>query len=213
MSADELLGRETELSVLNAELRRERLELKSAERDIEKTAITAPFRGVVQERHAQLGGYMRRGDPVVMLVDIDRFELEARIPDNLARDTDTLAEARFVSNGSTWPVRLARRFPLLESAERVVRARFTFPAEKPMIGTSGELRWESAAGLIPAALLVRREGKLGVFVAENDSARFIELPDAVEGRPARHTMPVTTRVITDGRQRLRDGDRIRLVER
>jgi hypothetical protein len=38
---------------------------------------------------------------------------------------------------------------------------------------------------VPAELLARRQGRLGVFVATDKTARFHPLPNAQEGRPAK----------------------------
>lgn len=211
VSADELLARETELSVLDAELRRQRLDLEMARRDIEKCRVVAPYRGVVVERQAQLGSYLRRGDPVVTLVDLNRFELEARLPGALLEAFEKRRGPHFAVSGQEWPVKLARLFPLIEFGERVNRARLTFTAGAPNIGSSGELRWHSTDPLLPAHLLVRREGQLGVFLAEGGVARFERLPGAIEGRPAAHALPASARIIVDGRDRLQDGSPIRLV--
>jgi len=212
VSADELLSRETELSVLKAELRRQQLQLDSARREIEKGHVNAPFKGVVVERHAQLGGFMRRGDAVVTLVDTERFELEARVPVRWATHFQPGSAGTFISGALSWPVTLTRVFPLVEQGERITRIRFRFSNdEPPLVGSSGELRWNAAERLLPSDILVQRNGILGVFAIDEGIARFVALPNAVEGRPARHHLQGNTLIIVDGRERLQDGDRVELT--
>ena len=211
VSADELLDRETDLSVLTAEHRRQELQLESARRDIEKARIRAPFRGVVTERLAQLGSYLRHGDPVAVLVDIERFELEARIPSRYASHFNNGIKAQFVAAGREWPVRINRFFPITEDDERVNRARFGFAAESPPIGTSGELQWRSQRNMLPADLLVRREERLGVFVIQDERARFVALPAAQEGRPSPHDLAPGTLLAINGRERLHDEMPVRIT--
>ena len=78
-------------------------------------------------------------------------------------------------------------------------------------GTSGRLQWYSSS-LLPANLLSRRNGKLGVLVAETAGgklvARFVPLDGALEGRPAMIDLPGETIVIVEGRHKLAPGDEI-----
>ena len=67
--------------------------------------------------------------------------------------------------------------------------------------------------MLPADYLVRRDGKLGVFILDGETARFHPLPQAEDGRPARIELDPDTRLIGDGRQRLRDGDAVRQSEK
>jgi hypothetical protein len=59
--------------------------------------------------------------------------------------------------------------------------------------------------MLPANLISRRDGILGVFLLDDGKARLEPLPDAQEGRPARVNLPAGTQVITMGRERLQDG--------
>ena len=74
------------------------------------------------------------------------------------------------------------------------------------VGASGEVVWQDAAGLVPVPLIVQRDGRLGLFVAEAGTARFVALPGAQEGRPARSELPPDTEVVVRGQARLQDGD-------
>jgi len=61
------------------------------------------------------------------------------------------------------------------------------------------------SGMLPANLISRRNGVLGVFLLDAGKARFAPLPSAQEGRPVRVELPAASRVITLGRDRLQDG--------
>ena len=54
-------------------------------------------------------------------------------------------------------------------------------------GSSARVVWQSREMHVPAQLLARRQGRLGVFVATDKTARFHVLPGAQEGRPAKAT--------------------------
>ena len=94
---------------------------------------------------------------------------------------------------------------MIDSQGRTRKARFVFVDDAPAIGRSGELVWRVGAGMLPANLISRRDGVLGVFLLDTGKARFEPLPGAQEGRPARVELPASSRVITMGRERLQDG--------
>ncbi len=205
VSADELLERETSVMVYRAQIQSNEVAVAMARRNLEKCSIRAPFDGVVGERMAQVGNFVRNGDPLIAVTQVDRFELDARVPDDQADEIINSGLLRFESRGQSWPVELLRMSPVIDSQGRTRRARFAFVDQAPAVGRSGELVWKVGSGLLPSNLISRRDGVLGVFVLEGGRAVFHPLPGAQEGRPANVNLPGATRVITLGRERLQDG--------
>lgn len=205
VSADELLERETSVMVYRAQIKSNEVAVAMARRNLDKCSIRAPFDGVVGERNAQVGGFVRHGDPLVAVTQVDRFELDAKIPDDQADELLSSSLLRFESRGQSWPVELLRLSPVIDTQGRTRRARFAFTDQAPGVGRSGELVWKVGSGLLPANLISRRDGELGVFVLEGGKARFYTLPTAQEGRPANVGLPDDSLVITLGRERLQDG--------
>lgn len=205
VSADELLERETSVMVYRAQIKSNEVAVAMARRNLDKCSIRAPFDGVVGERNAQVGGFVRHGDPLVAVTQVDRFELDAKIPDDQADELLSSSLLRFESRGQSWPVELLRLSPVIDTQGRTRRARFAFTDQAPGVGRSGELVWKVGSGLLPANLISRRDGELGVFVLEGGKARFYTLPAAQEGRPANVGLPDDSLVITLGRERLQDG--------
>jgi len=205
ISADELLERETDVMVSNAQIQANEVAVSIARRNLEKCALTAPFDGVVRQRMAQVGNFVRNGDPLIAVTQIDQFELDAEIPDGQADEIRNADFIRFESRGKGWPLELLRLSPVINSQGRTRQARFAFTDDAPAVGRSGELVWRVGEGMLPSNLISRRNGALGVFVLDADKARFVPLPGAQEGRPASVDLPVSSRVITLGRERLQDG--------
>jgi len=69
--------------------------------------------------------------------------------------------------------------------------------------------WPDGELHVPPGLVVRRAGRLGLFVDDGGTARFHALPDAQEGRPARADLPPETRIVVKGQLALKDGQRLR----
>lgn len=205
ISADELLERETDAMVSSALISANEVAVSIARRNLEKCSLKAPYDGVVGERMAQLGSFVRNGDPLIAVTQIDQFELEAELPDALANGINSADMIRFDSRGESWPVELLRLSPVIDSQRRTRLARFAFTDNAPAIGRSGELVWRTGQGMLPSNLISRRNGVLGVFVLDSGHARFSPLAGAQEGRPAEVNLPAASRIITMGRERLQDG--------
>ena len=205
ISADELLERETDVMVFNAQIQANEVAVSIARRNLDKCSLLAPFDGVVGKRMAQVGNFVRNGDPLIAVTQVDEFELDAEVPDGQADEISISNEIRFESRGQSWPVELLRLSPVINSQGRTRQARFAFSGNAPAVGRSGELVWRVGTGMLPSNLISRRNGVLGVFLLESDTVRFEPLPGAQEGRPVSVDLPPTTRVITLGRERLQDG--------
>jgi len=205
ISADELLERETDVMVSKAQIQADEVAVAIARRNLEKCSIRAPFNGVVGERMANVGSFVRNGDPLIAVTQVDQFELDAEIPDSQADELLNTKLLRFESRGESWPIELLRLSAVIDSQGRTRKARFAFVDGAPAVGRSGELVWRVGAGMLPSNLVSRRQGRLGVFLLDGGKARFEPLPDAQEGRPASVTLPASTQVITMGRERLQDG--------
>jgi len=85
------------------------------------------------------------------------------------------------------------------------------PAEQGLRpGSSGRIEWQDARGHVPASLIVQREGRLGLFMVEGETARFHHLPDAQEGRASRVDLPPQQTVVVSGQAGLQDGQRVQV---
>ena len=204
-SAEALTLRETELAATAADRRAARAQRDTARRHLDKHTLTAPFDAIVRARPGQTGELATPGMPLLVLVSAEAVELSARLQ---PRDAETLAAAPgpvFATAGRHHQLRLLRISPALDRDTRSREARLAFVAEPPPVGSEGRLLWRETQAHVPAALLVRRDGRLGIFVATEGVARFHALDSAQEGRLAAIDLPGETRVVVQGHHALRDG--------
>ncbi|MBS3935656.1 MAG: efflux RND transporter periplasmic adaptor subunit, partial [Sulfuritalea sp.] len=211
ISAEALTVRDTELAAAAADLRAATAQRDTARRGVDKHTLRAPFDAVVRARSGQLGELAAPGTVLLTLVSARELELAVQLQ---PRDAAVFAGAvgpapTFVMGEARHAVRLLRLSPALHRESRSVEARFTFVAAPPAAGSEGRLVWNDPRPHLPADVLVRREGRLGVFLAEDGRARFHTLPDAQEGRPAVVDLPAAARVVTEGRHALKEGDPFR----
>lgn len=208
ISADDLLARDTDVAVLKADLMRFKVAEKTARRQLEKTTITAPFDGVVTARQAQLGQLMAVGAPVVSLVQTTDAEIHAKIPSHLANQLSRASRMELITQNATFATKLIKLTPVVETQAAVQNARFSATEAAPLVGQTGQLVWYLTGRSLSADLITKRAGQLGVFVAQNNQAKFIPLPDAQEGRPVAIETNPNWQIIVGGRERLQDGDPI-----
>jgi RND family efflux transporter MFP subunit len=205
-SVDDLHARETDLSVFQADREALVVALAQAERELAKTRVVAPFAGSVFQRDAQVGAYVSPGMPLLTLVQTDQAELEGEITPVEADSLSSSTNIVFSSNGREWPVELVRLSSVIGERSRVQKVRLRFGDSAPAIGSSGYLVWQRGQQALPADLVVKRGSELGVFTVDRQTARFVPLPNAQEGRPALVTLPANTLIVVGGRDQVEDGD-------
>ncbi|MDD3517547.1 MAG: efflux RND transporter periplasmic adaptor subunit [Chromatiales bacterium] len=211
----ERLGREHNLSqeLLNqrqTERRLAKVAHDEAQIAVSRCTVRAPFAGVVLERIANVGELAAPGTPLLRLLDRGRLEVSAQIPIERIDALQTARELRLVTSNGEWPLRLRAITPAVHSQARNREARFLFADDDSLPGATGRVVWDSPLPHIPADVLVRRNGGLGIFVIDDGHARFHALPDALEGQPAAAIgLAPATRIVVEGRHSLNDGDAIR----
>jgi multidrug efflux pump subunit AcrA (membrane-fusion protein) len=197
------------MQVLRAEAEQARTQVASAERAVGKCVVRSPFAAIVRERLADVGELAAPGTPLVTLLDVGRLEVAAQVQ---AKDVDSLNLAKEIFfDGDRGRRRLAllRVSPAIDPQARTLEARLRFEEAPAPPGASGRIVWRDAQPHVPAGVIVRRGGRLGVFVDEGGVARFRPLPEAQEGRPAPVDLPPGTRIVVSGQLGLRDGQRLR----
>jgi RND family efflux transporter MFP subunit len=210
--SEELLDqRRMELRVARADRLNQQELIRQAEIDVERCTVTAPFAAVVTERLAQVGGLASPGTPLLNLVQLDELEVSAELRGSEASGLQRAQSMTFHYAGSRYPLRLRRILPVIDVRTRTQQARLSFVQADAPAGAAGRLIWQGANNELAADYLVRRDGRLGIFLEEQGRARFQVLEDAREGQPVRLQLAPETRLITDGRQRLQDGDPVRIL--
>ncbi len=208
VSDDELLARQTDLAVLEANVQEQEVFIRIQDLALSRTKIRAPFDAAIVERQAQVGSYAMQGTVLMTIVQTDGREIDAEIDPRYAVALPAVSDLRFVSQGREWRVELARLSSVIDTDTRILRARLKFPGDPAPIGLTGALVWSEATGLVPVAQIVQRGTTLGVFIANSDTARFVQIPGAQEGRPAPVDLPPDTLIVVRGQARLQDGDAV-----
>ncbi len=195
--------------------------LKGMEIETARTTIVAPFAGVVETRTAEIGSYLKTGDPIATIVDLDPIRIVAHVSE---RDIGRIAV------GATARVRLADGAQLegqvtllgvvADGSTRTFRVEVELPNPDFAVrdGLTAELYLPVALSSVhrvtPAILTLGEDGAIGVKTVDEDGrVRFLpariagEAPGGVwlTGLPERVTLVVV------GQEFVREGEAVRAV--
>lgn len=206
VSEERLNQQQADLQIALADRNAQYASIAEAKLNQSRCQITAPFTGIVRERLAGEGEWVNPGQPVIRLSDQQRLEISAQVSIDLI---DSLQQAKIITletNQGHYDLSIRQVVPAVEAQGRNREVRLLFTDGRALPGSSGRLVWQSIKPYVPADMPVRRGDQLGLFLVDNDKARFHPLTQALEGHPARVELPEETQVIMEGRQALNNGD-------
>jgi multidrug efflux system membrane fusion protein len=137
---------EAQLQEAVAQLEAARAELKRAQLDLEYMTIRAPFNGALQERHVEVGDFVKSGDPVARFVDNRKIVVIANVSEFDAGyvQTGQTAQAQ-LATGETVHGTIRYVAPVADQATR------TYTVELEVDNSDGNLRAGGTAELrVPA---------------------------------------------------------------
>lgn len=160
---------EAQLQEAAALLETAKAELARAKLDIGYMRITAPFAGALQDRHVEIGDFVKVGDPIATFVDDRTLIVSAAVSE---------FDAKYVSKGKAGSARLATG-EVVEGTLRYVapvadEATRTFRVELEVDNSDGRYRGGMTAELLipaervfahrvsPSLLTLDDEGNLGI---------------------------------------------------
>jgi len=149
---------------------------------LEKSKIIAPFSGVLNNRQVELGNFVRKGDVLFELVDLDPLLVHANITekhiDALTENNQVnvkLVDGREVSGKVRYIASLSNSgtntFPIEVMIDN--------PEQKMKAGVSTEMdihfNPEMAIKVSPALLSLDKDGNLGIKTVQDDKVKFIPI--------------------------------------
>ena len=173
---------EIKLAEAEALLNQARAELKRIETDISHTTIRTPFDGVLDSRPAEIGGYVKIGDNVATVVDLDPILLVGQVSERdigkislggvgtgrLVTGEDVDGVVRFISRQAEPTTRTFR-----------IELEVANPDGRLADGITAELRLPLARirahRVSPAILTLADDGQIGVKIVDSDD-RVVFVP-------------------------------------
>jgi len=166
---------EAQLQEAIAQLETAKAELMRAQLDLEYMTIRAPFDGALQERHVEVGDFVKSGDPIARFVDNRRIIVTANVSEFDAGYVQTGQNAQAqLATGETVHGTIRYVAPVADAATR------TFTVELEVDNGSGTLRAGGTAELqvpaervlahriSPSLLTLDDAGNIGLKIINDD---------------------------------------------
>ncbi len=207
--SEEILDeRESDLAVLNADIRGAKADLEMAIVNESRCTVKSPFRALIVERTSAVGQYTNVGTALVKIMDIDQLELSAQAFSQDTQQITNSSELVFEHAGNRYPVKLRTVIPAINTETRNREVRLLFKNGSALPGAAGKLLWRDSRAHIPGEFLVNRNGELGVFSIKDNVAHFISIPSAQAGRASPTTLPIDTPLVIEGHFSLKEADNV-----
>jgi multidrug efflux system membrane fusion protein len=206
---------ETNVALAEASFAAAEAALKRAEMDLDHIVIRAPFAGILDRRHVEIGDFLDIGDPIAMLLDQDPFLVVGDL---------TETDVGKVGLGMATTVRLAGgdqvngavSYVASQADEQTrtfeIEIEVPNPSGRLAAGASAEIRLSleqvSAHRVSPSVLTLADDGALGVKTVDaEDVVVFmpVEIAKADDDNVWLTGLPDEVRLITVGQGFVSDG--------
>ncbi|HEY1811777.1 MAG TPA: efflux RND transporter periplasmic adaptor subunit [Kofleriaceae bacterium] len=203
-----------------AQVTQTQAQLQSAASDVQDCTLRAPFDGEIAARDVDPGAFVTPGTHIVTVVDRSTVRIVVDAPE---KDFDALgpgshARVDLLAIGATLDATIARRAPRADPKTRTVHFELDvpdpdrkFPTDTTAVVHIG-VGASRPATAIPLYAAVEQAGKAAVFVVDGGVVHVRRIPvlGEIDGElyfdPK--ALPAGTRVVTEGRALLSDGDRV-----
>jgi len=204
------------MKTAKADMQAAQAALRSAELELERTSIKAPFAGRVVSQSIQIGEYAQLGSPMVRLVDTDNLEVSAQVPASLVQPIQVGSRLEVSGMGKTIRTPMRALVPVGDSISRTMELRVELTNSGLLVGSAVRVSLPSAQPkevvAVPRDAVILRTNSQYVFVVDPNgvaSRRDIELGFA-EGEMIEAIGDISADdiVIVRGGERLRDGQTV-----
>jgi len=192
---------------------------------IEKCVVTAPFGGFVVEEHTQVGQWLKEGDEVVSIIEINPILIMVPVPDRyihfLKKGQQVDLEFDFLPGDKTMKGFVRDIIPEGNEKSRTFPVQVSLANKDFFILAGMSCKVNFPVGEPYEALLVNKDAVVTsgdrhhIFVVRNGKAMSVPLK---KGRAygslvvVRGKLTVGEMVVVEGNERLRSGQKVRVIE-
>jgi RND family efflux transporter MFP subunit len=179
--------------------------------------VTSPIAGVVTKKLANAGDLAAPGQPVLVVENPGKLQVETQVPESLLRGLKPGAPVLVEVDGQAKPLhaKVARISPAADPVTRTFQVKLDLSAPGLKSGLFARAQFpqgERETLLVPAAALVNRAGIDGVFVVGRDGIAQFRMVRAGEIRAGQAEilsgLNAGERVVSGGAEKLESGDKI-----
>ena len=213
---------ENTLAAAQADYAWAQAELARRQADLSFTTIKAPFDGILDDRRTELGDYLRNGDVIGVIIDLDPILIVAEVPENEIR---SLRVGMMAKAALTTGEHLQGMIRYISSISHPTTRTFRIEIEAPnpdnqiAEGVTAKIHipsdYTTAHHISPAILTLDDSGVIGVkTVGDDHKVQFypIEIVGSAENGMWLTGLPQTSRLITVGQEFVMNGQTVTPVE-
>lgn len=211
---------EANLAQAEANVQSAEAEIETLTLSIARTNIKAPFDGIVNERFVELGDYLREGDDIAQVVDLDPLIISADVTE---ADIGRLKLKQFATGRVVSGQMLRGQIRYISSVS--TEGTNTFPIEVAVSNTNNQyvagmstelsipLDEAWAIKITPAVMALDEQGNIGVKTVEQRTVKFVPIDIVKSERDGVWLAGLGRQadVITLGQGFVRDGDEVDVV--
>jgi len=171
-----------EIAVAQAEVALRKVAVDAAERELTKTSVAAPFSGAVLQRLAEIGAYVRVGDPLLEIASSDELDVFLEVPERyVARVRVGAPLTLYADVLPDWQLdaKVAAVVPAADPKSRNVPVRVRIPNADRKLLPGMFVRARAVAArrknviLVPVEAVTPRDDTQVVFVVDGGKARMV----------------------------------------
>lgn len=153
-----------------AALESARAAVREAGQQLDYTVISAPYSGILTERHVEVGESVRPGQPLVSGLSLERLRIQVQVPQSdVVAIREHARAAVLLGDGRRIQAESVTVFPYADPATHSFQVRIELPEADTglhpgMTAKAAFVLGEAERLLVPAAALVRRSEITGVYV-------------------------------------------------
>ncbi|MBW3694188.1 efflux RND transporter periplasmic adaptor subunit [Vibrio sp. T187] len=192
---------------------------------LNNTTIRAPFSGIVQDLHVELGDFVGVGDPVAGIIDLDPLVIEADVSERHIQllTRDQVATVRLLGgNIVEGKLRYISRVSSVSTNTFPIEIEIPNPDRQLPAGVSAELalnlETQPAIKITPAMLALDESGNLGVKTVSTNGGKQtvsfigIQLVKAEQDGVWLTGLGSQADIVTVGQGFVRDGDEVLAIQ-
>jgi membrane fusion protein, multidrug efflux system len=219
VSTNEAEQKEAQSASEQAQLAAQRAKLTGTDLAVNDCVLRAPFDGEISVRSIDPGAFVRPGTPIVTLVERNTVRMTFEVPegDFEAVAQETPVSIHLLATSKKIGGAIARRSPAADPDTRTVHVEVDLDnaAHEIPVNTTGEVKIEvgqpKRATAVPLVAATITGSKAALFVIDGDVVhkRTFEI-EGEEGDTLclETTLKSGSRIVTEGRALLADGDRV-----
>jgi RND family efflux transporter MFP subunit len=174
VSRSQLDAADANRNAAEARLAGARAEVETAREQLGYTVITAPYGGIVLDRHVDIGEAVRPGSPLMTGVSLESLRVLAQIPQQLVAQVREHRQARVLPDQGE-PIEVVRLtvFPYASENSGAFKVRAYLPAGAPGLFPGMFVKVAFVVGdahvlVVPRRAVVRRSELTAVYVVAED---------------------------------------------